>query len=372
MNSHSRRNPLWRLAALGQSVWLDYIERRLIAGGGLARLIHEDAVAGVTSNPAIFEKAIRADPDYEAAIDALISAGLSAEAVAEDLVLEDVGRAAEVLRPLHEQTGGADGYVSIEISPHLAHDTERTVAEGERLWARLGRPNILIKVPATRAGVPAIRRLIVLGVNVNVTLLFSVARYREVAEAWLSGIEESARTGAELAPATSVASFFLSRIDTLVDRRLDAIGSAQARALRGEAAVACARLAYQHFKEIIAGARWRALAAQGVRPQRLLWASTSTKDPAYGDTKYVEPLIAPHTVNTLPPETLAAYRDHGRPTVRIEDDLEMAREVPARLAALGIDLGQVAQQLEEEGVRKFVEPYDRLLALIAQRRTSAK
>jgi transaldolase len=364
-------NALCAIRSLGQSIWLDYLRRDLVRSGGLAQLIRADGLAGVTSNPAIFEKAIAGGREYEAPIRELGARGLPATAIYETLALEDVSRAAELLRPVHGRTGGRDGFVSLEISPHLAGDAEQTVAEAQRLWGRLGRANVMIKVPATHAGVSAVRRLIAIGVNVNVTLLFSVERYREVTEAYLAGLEDRVRVGVPLDSVASVASFFLSRIDTLVDRRLDALESEAARALRGQSAIACARLAYDAYRQLIAGSRWQVLAAQGARPQRLLWASTSTKDPAYADVKYVEALIGQDTVNTLPPETLAAYRDHGQPAARLGDELAAARALPDRLAALGINLEQVAQQLEEEGVRKFVEPYDRLLATIEGLRREA-
>jgi len=361
-------NPLLRLREIGQSVWLDYIQRNLIENGELERLIREDGLAGVTSNPAIFEKAMSSGPEYTAPVRELARRGLPAAALIETLTLEDIGLAADLFRPLYEATQGGDGFVSIEVSPHLARDTGATIAEAQRLWATLGRPNVMIKVPATRAGLPAIRALIAAGVNVNITLLFSVARYREVAAAWLAGLEDRARAGAPLGHVASVASFFLSRIDTLVDKRLDQLGAGEARALRGLAAVASARLAYQAYKSIEAQTRWQALARHGARAQRLLWASTGTKDPAYSDLMYVEPLIGRETVNTLTPETRAAYRDHGDPAARLEDDIEAARALPPALRTLGIDLDEVARQLEEEGIRKFVEPYDKLLATLEQRR----
>ncbi len=361
-------NPLLRLRAIGQSVWLDYIQRDLIENGGLERLIREDGLAGVTSNPAIFEKAITSGPEYVVPIRELARRGLPAAALYEALTLEDIMRAADLFRPLYEETQGGDGFVSIEVSPHLAGDTSATIAEAQRLWAALERPNVMIKIPATRACLPAIRALVAASVNVNVTLLFSVARYREVAAAWMAGLEDRVRVGAPLGRVASVASFFLSRIDTLVDERLDQLGAGEARTLRGQAAVASARLAYQAYKGIEAETRWQALARQGARTQRLLWASTGTKDPAYSDVKYVEPLIGPDTVNTLPLETVAAYRDHGNPAARLEDGIETARALPLALSALGIDLDEVARQLEEEGIRKFVEPYDKLLATLDQRR----
>ena len=354
-------NRLLRLRKFGQSVWLDYIRRDLIDSGELERLIRDDGLAGVTSNPAIFAKAIANGHEYEAPIRELARHGLPVAAQYEALALGDVMRAADLFRPLYEETQGGDGFVSFEGSPHLAHDTGATITEAQRLWAAIGRPNVMIKVPATREGLPAIRFLAAAGVNVNVTLLFSVARYREVAEAWMQGLEDRALAGAPLGRVTSVASFFLSRIDTLVDSRLDKLGTGEAQALRGQAAVASARLAYQEFQSIGAQARWQALAREGARAQRLLWASTGAKDPAYHDLKYVEPLIGGETVNTLTPETLAAYRDHGDPAARLADCAEAARSLPAALCALGINLDEIASQLEDEGIRKFVEPYDRLL-----------
>ena len=363
-------NPLLRLRHLGQAVWLDYIRRELLVNGEIARLIADDGVAGMTSNPAIFENAIAQHHDYDPAIALLARAGIGAAAICETLEVEDVRSAADLLRPVYEQTGQRDGYVSLEVTPHVANDTEATVMEAQRLWARVARPNLMIKVPATPSGLPAIRRLIASGVNVNITLLFGIARYREVVDAYMGGLEDRARAGGRLAGLASVASFFLSRIDTLVDQRLDLLDTDASRQLRGGAAIASARLAFQACKALAAGQRWRALAAQGAQPQRLLWASTSTKDPACSDVKYVEALIGPGTVNTLPPETLAAYRDHGDPAVRLEQDLDSAGALPGRLAALGIDLGQLAERLEEEGVRKFIDPYDRLHAAL-ERRVSA-
>jgi transaldolase len=262
---------------------------------------------------------------------------------------------------------GRDGYVSLEVSPHLAYDTAGTVAEAKRLWDRVKRPNLMIKVPATRAGLPAIRQLIAAGVNVNVTLLFGIARYREVAGSYLAGLEDRLANGDALDHVASVASFFLSRIDTLVDGFLDQDNRAQARELRGQTAIACARLAYQEYQGLVRSARWQALAAHGARAQRLLWASTSTKDPAYDDVKYVEALIGPDTINTLPPETLAACRDHGNPALLLEEHLNAAHALPGQLAALGLDLDAVSDELERQGVQKFIEPYERLLATLARR-----
>jgi transaldolase len=371
VNERARVGNLGRLEALGQSVWLDYIQRALLTDGGLARLIADDGVTGVTSNPAIFERAISSHDEYDDAIARLAAAGADVLAIYETLAIEDVGRAADLLRPVYERTEARDGYVSIEVSPHLAGDTEATVREAVRIRERLDRPNVMIKVPATPAGIPAIRRLVGQGVNVNATLLFSVARYREVARAYIDGVAECAQAGRPVARVASVASFFLSRIDSLVDKRLDALGTPEAAALRGRAATACARLAYQEYKGLFRQPRWNELARQGARPQRLLWASTSTKDPTYSDVKYVEALIGPDTVNTMPPETLDAYRDHGQPAARIEEASDEAGEVIDRLDAAGIDLAAVALALEHEGVQKFIEPYDKLLAALAAKARTA-
>lgn len=357
-------NPLRRLASLGQSIWLDYIERALLVGGELERLIREDGISGVTSNPAIFEKAIGGHTDYDPEIKALARRGVSAPEIYEALVVEDVVRAADLLRDLYEASGRHDGYVSLEVSPLLAHDTGATLAEARRLWARVARPNLMIKVPATRAGLPAIRRLITEGINVNVTLLFSVARYLEVARAYLAGLADRQTAGDALNGVASVASVFLSRIDTLVDTKLDRMS---ALTLRGQAAIACARLAYQQYRALTRSTSWQRLTAHGAWPQRLLWASTSAKDPAYSDVKYVEALIGPDTVNTLPPDTVAAYREHGNPAVRLEEELEAAHALPEQLAALGIDLEVVGEELERQGVQKFIEPYERLLATLTRR-----
>ncbi len=365
-------NPLLVVKSLGQSIWLDYIERGMFASGELAHLIKRDGLAGVTSNPAIFEKAITGHEDYDAVIAALASHARNAAEMYEPIILDDIGHAADLLLPVYEQAEGRDGFVSIEVSPHLAYDTDKTVKEAIRLWEKLHRPNIMIKVPATVQGLPALRQLIAKGINVNATLLFGLGRYREVLQSWLSGLEDRVNAGLRLQSVASVASFFLSRIDVLVDKRLDALAHAgtdkSVSSLRGVAAIACARLAYQIYKEMQGSERWRRLVARGAQPQRLLWASTGTKDPAYSDIKYVEALIGPDTVNTLPPETLNAYRKHGDPALRLGQDLALVTDAPVRLARLGVDLEIVAQQLEEEGVKKFIEPFDTLLASLEQRR----
>ncbi len=363
-------NPLLVLRSLGQSIWLDYIERGMFVSGELQHLIKNDGLAGITSNPSIFEKAISGHEDYDADIARLARSAANVTEIYETIVLDDIGHAADLFLPVYERTKGRDGYVSIEVSPHLAYETENTVKEAVRLWERLHRPNIMIKVPGTRQGLPAIRQLIAQGINVNVTLLFGLARYRDVLEAWQAGLEDRLKAGQALPSVASVASFFLSRIDTVVDKRLDAsvAQDKSATALRGEAAIACARSAYRIWKETVKSGRWRRLAGEGAQSQRLLWASTTAKDPAYSDVKYVEALIGPDTVNTLPPETLIAYRKHGDPALRLEQDLAQAGDIIAGLAQHGIDLDAVAQQLEDEGVKKFIEPFDKLCASLEARR----
>lgn len=360
-------NRLRQVHQLGQSIWLDDIRRSWLRDGHLARLIAEDALAGVTSNPAIFAKSISEGAEYNEAIARLAKAGRSINDIYETLALEDVQAAADLFRQTYEASAGTDGFVSLEVSPHLADDTAGTVAEGLRLWQAFNRPNAMIKVPGTEAGLPAITELIAAGININVTLLFSVERYRTVVDAYLTGLEQRVAAGKPIDKITSVASFFLSRIDTLVDAKLDTMTTYEAKARRGRAAIASARLAYQYFKQWTNSDRWRALAEKGVKPQRLLWASTSSKDPAYKDTVYVEALIGPHTVNTLPPATVDAFRDHGDAAVRIEDELADAKETVQILRNLGIDLKAVSEQLEREGVKKFKEPFDALFVTLAKR-----
>ena len=368
-------NPLKQLGTLGQSIWLDYIRRDLITSGGLRRLIDEDGLRGMTSNPAIFEKAIADSHDYDADIQTMALAGKGTAAIYEAISQHDVQSAANAFRPLFDSTDGRDGYVSLEVNPHLAHDTDGTMEEARRLWAALDRPNVLIKVPATAQGLPVIRQLISEGINVNVTLLFGLPRYRQVAEAYLSGIEARAAQSKPVERVASVASFFVSRIDALVDplleKRMADGGKAAdlAKKARGQVAIASAKLAYQIYREIFGSDRFRRLAAKGARVQRLLWASTSTKNPDYSDVKYVEALIGPDTVNTAPPETLDAYRDHGAPEARLELDLDGARRVMERLPELGIRIDAVTRQLEDEGVAKFNAPFDKLMATLAQRST---
>jgi transaldolase len=366
MNASST-NRLQAIRALGQSIWLDDIRRGWLQDGTFARLISEDGLAGVTSNPAIFAKAISEGAEYEGTIRRLAEDGLKAGLIYERLVLEDVQTAADLFRPLFDRTQGADGFVSLEVSPHLADDTEGTMTEARRLWREFNRPNAMIKVPGTKAGVPAIRQLISEGININVTLLFGLARYGEVVDAWMSGLEERVKRDEPVDRLSSVASFFLSRIDTLVDKKLEAMRTAEVKSLRSRSAIASARLAYSMYESWVHSERWKKLAARGARTQRLLWASTSTKDPKLPNTYYVEALIAPDTVNTLPRATIDAYRDHGEPAIRIREDVPGARHTVQALMALGIDLEEVADQLEREGVKKFNEPFDALHATLEKR-----
>jgi len=366
-------NPLKELAILGQSLWLDYIRRDLIAGGELRRLIEEDGLRGMTSNPSIFERAIADSHDYDDDIRSIAFSGKGAETIYETLSQCDVRSAADEFRPLYDRTDGKDGYVSLEVNPHLAHDTKGTIAEARRLWTALDRPNVLIKVPATTNGLPAIQQLIGEGINVNVTLLFGLSRHRQVADAYIAGLEARATQGQPLKHLASVASFFVSRIDALVDPLLERFvaqgckESDLARKAHGQIAIASARMAYENYKEIFAGDRFRKLATKGARVQRLLWASTGAKNPDYSDVKYVEALIGPDTVNTVPLETLNAYRGHGKPKSRLEHDVKEAHWLLQQLPKLGIDIDNVTRQLEDEGVEKFNKPFDKLMQTLEQR-----
>lgn len=370
----STENPLLALRNAGQSIWLDYIDRSLF-GGRLKSMIEDWGVCGMTSNPAMFEKAI-GGAGYGEAIAELARQGLDANAIYEHLAIEDVQHAADLFRPVFDASDGRDGLVSLEVSPHLAHDSAGTVAEARRLWGLLGRPNVMIKVPGTPEGVDALRTLIREGINVNVTLLFSVERYVEVAQAFREALEARQADGQPVAGVESVASFFVSRMDAKIDPQLDAlreerpVQAEQARALRGQAAVANAAIAYRRFQELVADSRWQALAAAGARPQRLLWASTGVKDPSYSPVTYIERLVAPDTVNTVPLETLQTYVEHHAAN---PPGLTAAAPNPeatlGALAELGIDVAGVEQALEDEGVDKFVKPFDALLGSLEAVRT---
>ncbi len=367
-------NPLKRLQDFGQSVYLDEIRRSWLEDGTLQTLIDRDGLRGVTSNPAIFHKAIAQSNDYDGAIAALARGGGTVAQAYEDIVIEDIQRAADLFRPTYDGSGGSYGFVSLEVSPEVANDAEATYVEGTHLWRRLARPNVFIKVPATVPGLEAIRRLIRDGINVNVTLLFGLERYERVIDAFMEGLEQRRADGNGVRGVNSVASFFLSRFDVMVDPQLDEMGTDEARALRGEAAIAYAKVAYDVFSRRFSSddSRWSRLADEGARVQRLLWASTGTKDPSYPDTKYVEPLIGAETINTMPLETLDAYRDHGDPAARVTDGLADARQVIDDLRGMGIDLEVVAGKLEDEGVEKFVKPFRSLMEALRTSLEGAK
>ena len=358
-------NPLIRLGELGQSIWLDYITRDLMASGELQRLIDEDGLKGMTSNPTIFEKAISGSNDYDADIHRLQNAGRTSDQIFEALAVSDVQKACDIFRPVYDESNGLHGLVSIEVSPTLADDTDGTIAEAARLWESVDRPNVMIKIPGTKAGLPAITRSLADGININITLLFAITRYEYVIEAFFKGLEERLSHGQPVDRIRSVASFFVSRVDKIVDPELDRLGDP--KHIRGEIAVANACAAYDVFRRSIAGKRWRKLADAGAHVQRPLWASTSTKDPAYSDVKYVEALIAPDTVNTLPPDTLEAYRDHGNPEVRIEAGIMAAPTSLHALTARGIDLGRMTEMLEREGVQSFERSYLGVLTTIEKK-----
>jgi transaldolase len=357
--------PVARLAEQGVSVWLDDLSRELLAGGELNRLIESWGVVGVTTNPTIFAGALGTGHRYDDQVASLVARGADVDTAVFEITTDDVRAACDAFRGVHAATNGLDGRVSIEVDPRLAHDTDRTVAAARALWAAVDRPNALIKIPATAAGLPAIRTVLSEGISVNVTLIFALDRYRAVMEAYLEGLEAARAAGHDLAGIESVASFFVSRVDTEVDRRLEALGTEQARALRGRAAVANARLAYHAYEEVFGSPRWDELAAAGARPQRPLWASTGVKDPAYPDTKYVTDLVAPGTVNTMPSATLRAVADHGEvvgDTVR--PGYDDSRLVLDQLADLGIGYQDVTDTLEREGVEKFEKSWGELLATV--------
>jgi len=367
-----KNNPLKQLETLGQSVWLDYIRRDMILNGELRRLIREDGLSGMTSNPSIFEKAIIESHDYDSDIHAMIHDRKDAMEIYEAISQHDVQSAADEFRPLYESTDGKDGYVSLEVNPHLAYDTNGTIQEARRLWSALNRPNVFIKVPATSQGLPAIKQLTSEGINVNITLLFGLPRYRQAAEAYIDGIEARLAMGKPVKHVTSVASFFLSRIDTYVDPLLEKIMAQGgnnvelARQVLGQTAVASAKMAYQIYKDIFNNTRFKKLTEKGAYGQRVLWASTGTKNPQYSDVKYIEEIIGKDTVNTIPVETLNAFRDHGVCKARLEEYINEARLVLERLAELGINIDTVTQQLENEGVEKFNKPFDKIIETLAQ------
>lgn len=361
------------LTEAGQSIWLDYIRRDMLQNGELAQLVREEGLRGMTSNPSIFEKAL-AGPHYGALIEEAQRSGKrDTGAVYESVVVRDIQDAADLLMPVYEASDARDGYVSLEVSPHLAHDTKGTLAEARRLWERVDRPNLMIKVPGTAAGIPAMRELIAEGINVNVTLLFSRSAYEQVAEAYVSAIEQRTKTRADTQRVAGVASFFVSRIDSAVDAALEKLAEKSAEkkeaalALRGKIAIANAKLAYQSYLQRFGSDRWKVLAAQGAQTQRVLWASTSTKNPEYRDVIYVEELIGADTVNTLPPATFDAFREHGEVRASLTEDVEGAKQALADLERLGISLDRITDRLLDEGLKAFADSFDKLLATLDAR-----
>lgn len=354
-------NPLLELHSYGQSFWYDNIRRSLLLDGTIASLIDQDGLRGMTSNPSIFEKAIGSAGDYDGQIRELAAAGLDTKAIYEELAVSDIASACDLFADLYDASDGRDGYVSLEVSPHLANDEEATVSEAKRLSAAVGRPNVMIKVPATEAGVRALRRLIGSGININVTLMFSMKHYQAVAEAYIAGLTDYRQGGGEPKQIASVASFFVSRVDTAVDKLLAQRDDGRARDLLGRTAVANSKVVYQQYKSLFQGQKFQSLRQTGGRAQRLLWASTSTKNPAYPDTLYVDELIGPDTVNTMPPATIDAFRDHGQPDSTLEKDLDQAYWVLETVAEMGVDLEDVTDDLQLQGLAAFSASYDQLL-----------
>jgi transaldolase len=368
-------NPLVELKTLGQSVWLDDIDRGYLHSGLFQRLIDEDGLSGATGNPTIFEHSITHDTTYDEQMQQLLQEGKAPKAIYEALAMTDERVVADLLRPTYDRTNGQDGFVSIEVSPYLAHDTEGTLAEVRRFWQAIDRPNLMVKIPATPAGIPAIRRALAEGININITLMFSIENYRQVADAYLNALEERRAAGKDISHIASVASFFVSRVDVLVDHLLDekikstsnSAENQKLTALQGKAAIANARLAYQEFKSMFDGPLFAALKEHGAYVQRPLWASTGAKNPAYRDVLYVEELIGPDTVNTMPLKTIESFRDHGRVRPSLEENLSQARADLAALEQVGINYDQVTQQLQVEGVQKFIDSFQALFQCIERK-----
>jgi transaldolase len=365
-------NPLLDLNASGQSVWLDFITRQFIAEGKLAKLIREDGVSGVTSNPTIFQKAIMGGKEYDETIARLIREGKNNDQIFDVLSIEDIQKACDAFRPVYDKTQGADGYVSLEVNPHLARDTKTTLSEAQRLFKAVARPNVMIKIPATHEGLSAIEQAIGQGININITLIFALDRYQEVMNAWLAGLERLDKAGKPLSSVASVASFFVSRVDSLIDGQLEKKKPAGWENLMGKAAIANAQLAYDMFLKMKNSPRFQALAAKGARVQRPLWASTSTKNPKYRDVLYVEELIGPETVNTLPLATIDAVRDHANVKKALPVDAAQAQKPIQELTKVGIMMTDVTKQLEEEGLKLFSASYDELMKSLDQKKEALK
>lgn len=364
-----KKNNLKKIHDFGQSIWLDFIDRKIMNSGELKKMIEEDGIRGITSNPAIFEKAISSSNDYKDDIAKLAEKEMANEAIFYSVAIDDIKRAADMLKPLYEESEGGDGYVSLEVSPHLARDTEGTAQQAFELWKTVRKPNVMIKIPGTAEGLIAIRRATREGINVNVTLLFGLERYEEVTDAYISGLEDRLKNNQPIDHVASVASFFLSRIDVMVDPML---AEKKLDHLKGEVAIASAKKAYAIYQRVFGSDRFLKLQDKGAKPQRLLWASTGSKDPAFSDVKYVEALIGPDTVDTVPTETLDAFRDHGVAANNLEKDPEHAEKVLAEVKKAGIDLAVITQKLENEGIDKFNKPYDKLLDAIETQKKKIK
>ncbi len=361
-------NPLLEVLQQGQSIWLDLLDRKMMDSGKLRSWIDDDGLRGITSNPAIFEKAISNSSDYDADIASLAKNENDNEAIFFSLAVKDIQRATDIFQPIYKETEGLDGYVSLEVSPFLARDTNGTIAQARQLWKKVDRKNVMIKIPGTKEGLPAIRKCISEGININVTLLFGIPRYKEVTEAYISGLEDRLDAGKSIDGIASVASFFLSRIDVMIDPMLEEKGLKE---LKGEVAIASAKKAYQMYQEVFSGDRFKKLKNKGAKPQRVLWASTSVKDPSFRDVKYVEALIGPETVNTLPLDTLEAFRDHGKVANELTENTDHSDKVLQQLKEKGINIDKVTQDLEDEGIEKFNTPFDKLLKGIEAQKQKA-
>lgn len=358
-------NKLKSIQHFGQSIWLDFFDRKIMNSGKLKKLIEEDGVRGVTANPSIFENAINRSSDYEKDITKLSKQKSSNEETFFSLAVKDIKRAADLFKSVYKETNGDDGFVSIEVSPRLAYDTEETIRQARELWYAINRKNVMIKIPGTVEGLPAIRKCISEGININITLLFGLPRYEQVTDAYISGLEDRIKGNQPIAQISSVASFFLSRIDVLIDPLLEVKGMGK---MKGEVAIASAKQAYEIYKEVFHSERFKKLEAKGAKHQRVLWASTSSKDPSYSDVKYVEALIGPDTINTLPIETLEAFNDHGKAESRLENDVDKAKHLLRQLQENGININTITQKLEDEGIEKFNIAYDNLLGAIERQK----
>ena len=359
-----QNNKVKSIQEFGQSIWLDFFDRKIMDSGELKKFIDEDGISGVTSNPAIFEKAVNSSSDYDEDITTLGMQKKSNDDIFFGFAVKDIKRAADFFKMVYEKTNGEDGFVSLEVSPHLGYDTDGTIKQARELWKSVDRKNVMIKIPATAQGIPAIRQCISEGININITLLFGLPRYKEVIDAYLSGLEDRVKANQPINNIASVASFFLSRIDVLIDPLLEGRGVLD---LKGEVAIASAKKAYEIYKDIFCSERFKKLEAKGAKRQRVLWASTSSKDPSFSDVKYVEALIGPETINTIPLETLEAFNDHGKPGNNLESDMDKATSVLAQINARGIDINIITQKLEDEGIEKFNKAYDKLLKAIDQK-----